>query len=258
MMNRLILCSMSENIQVRVGVVNYLNTRPLMAAFDQGSMRDQIIWKAAYPSNVANELMVQDTDLALIPVAVIPEIPNAQIVSKFGIAASGPVASVCIFSEVPLEEITHLYLDYQSRTSVRLTEILLKNYWKMSPVLLKAEPGYEAKIQGKKAGVVIGDRALMIRNQYRYIYDLAEAWLAHTQLPFVFATWVANKPLSEDFLTAFSSTLENGLNQIDSLVEQIEFPAYNLHTYYTENIDYRLTPAHIQGMNLFLEMLKAH
>jgi chorismate dehydratase len=258
MMNRLNLHSMSENFQVRVGVVSYLNTRPLMAAFDQGAMQDQMIWKAAYPANVANDLINDHTDLALIPVAVIPEIPNAHIVSDFGIAASGPVASVCIFSEVPLEEITHLYLDYQSRTSVRLTEILLKKYWKMSPVLLKAEAGFETKIKGKTAGVVIGDRALIIRSEYPYIYDLAEAWQALTQLPFVFATWVANKPLSEDFLTAFNSTLENGLNQIDSLVAQIEFPAYNLHTYYTENIDYRLTPAHLQGMNLFLEMLNAH
>jgi chorismate dehydratase len=239
----------------RIGVVDYLNTRPLMEAFRQGAMADEIIWMPDYPARVAASLIDGETDLALIPVATIPFVPQAEIVSDFGIAASGPVASVCLFSNVPIEQITHLYLDYQSRTSVRLTQILLQQFWKINPVLLPAQPGYEKNINGTTAGLIIGDRALLVRNDFSFIYDLAAAWQAMTGLSFVFARWVANKPLDAGFLKRFNQHLAEGLNSIDQWLPSIDFPAYDLRTYYTRNIDYRLDEKHLKGMELFLSMI---
>ena len=49
-----------------------------------------------------------------------------HINTRFCIGCDGPVASVCLFSEVPVEEIRTVLLDYQSRTSVALAEILFE------------------------------------------------------------------------------------------------------------------------------------
>jgi chorismate dehydratase len=70
------------------------------------------------------------------------------------------VASVCIFSEVPIHEIKEVLLDYQSRTSVRLARILLKEFWNVDPILTDAKEDFREHISGTTAGVVIGDRAL--------------------------------------------------------------------------------------------------
>jgi chorismate dehydratase len=83
----------------------------------------------AYPSNIAKMLLDDTIDMGLLPVAVIPLLKSPQIVSDYCIGSNGEVASVAIFSEVPMEEITTVLLDYQSRTSVNLAKILLEKYW---------------------------------------------------------------------------------------------------------------------------------
>lgn len=69
--------------------------------------------------------------------AAIPLINDSQIISNYCIASNQKVASVCLFSEVPIDEIQEIYLDYQSRTSVMLLRILLKEYWQIRPSLLE-------------------------------------------------------------------------------------------------------------------------
>ena len=205
-----------------------------------------------YPAHLAQSLKDGEIDMALLPVAVIPLIPNARIVSDYGIAADGDVASVAIFSQVPIEEVESVFLDYQSRTSVQLARILLKYYWKKDVQLLDATADYIDKIQKKTAGVIIGDRALEQRPNFPYIYDLAGAWKDWTNLPFVFAAWVANKDLPEDFLTRFNSANKEGLNHIDEVVAANPYPVYDLQTYYRKNIHYYLDEQKKAGLERFL------
>ena len=90
----------------------------------------QIELVKAYPAKIAQDLMDGTIDMGLVPVAVIPLLKEAHMASNYCIGAEGDVASVCIFSQVPMEEIDKVYLDYQSRTSVQLARILLKHFWK--------------------------------------------------------------------------------------------------------------------------------
>ncbi len=209
-----------------------------------------------YPSNLAQSLQKGDIDMALMPVAAMPGIPGARIVSDYGIAADGDVASVCIFSQVPMEEIETVYLDYQSRTSVRLAQLLLEQYWKKNVVFKPAPENYIEYINGTTAGVIIGDRALKQLANFEYVYDLAAEWKAFTGLPFVFAAWIANKDLPQDFLKAFNDANAEGLKHIDEVVAENPFPYYDLHTYYTKNIHYLLTEEKKAGLNKFLELIK--
>jgi chorismate dehydratase len=241
--------------KIKVAVVSYLNTRPLVRGFESGTMDGLMSLTDAYPSRLASMLIEDEVDMALIPVAMIPSVPHAEIVSDFCIATDGEVASVCIFSDCPIQEIEELVLDYQSRSSVALTRILLDQFWKISPVLVDAKPGFEDEVAGKRAALIIGDRALEKRNQYSYIYDLGSAWKEMTGLPFVFAVWVANKKLPADFLTQFNQAIENGFTELEEVIQAVDYPHYDIRTYYTQNILYKLNHDMRKGMDLFLSLI---
>jgi len=173
------------------------------------------------------------------------------------IGSNGDVASVCLFSEVPIEKIEQVLLDYQSRTSVQLARILLKHYWQVSPELEDAGKDFRDHIKGTTAGVVIGDRALMQRQLSPYIYDLGGAWKAFTGLPFVFAAWVSNKPLDAGFIAEFDEANKWGLEHIDEVVAGNPFPHFDLHAYFTKYLDYDLDSSKREGLELFLHYLRS-
>lgn len=239
----------------RIGAVSYLNTRPLLLGIEKEGLMPQVDLLKAYPAKIAQDLIEGRIDIGLVPVAVLPLLKEAHFVSNYCIGALGEVASVCIYSKVPMDQIEKVYLDYQSRTSVQLARILLQQYWKKEVNFLKAEEGYIDQIQGTTAGVIIGDRALAARAHFPYIYDLAGAWVVHTGRPFVFATWVANKPIPTEFMEAFDKANAYGLSHLEEVIANIPIAeqVYDLRKYYTENISYEFTPEKKEGMQLFLE-----
>ncbi len=218
---------------------------------------DRIELVEEYPSRIAAMLLNDEIDVGLVPVAIIPKLKEAHIVTDYCIGADGEVASVAIFSEEPIENIRRVLLDYQSRTSVNLAKILLKEYWQLQPILEDAKEDYRSYIKGDTAGVVIGDRALEQRKQSKFVYDLAAAWKAHTGLPFVFAAWVSNKKLDEDFVDAFNLANGYGIKHIPEVVAEQPYAVHDLTTYYTRNISYQLNDRKREGLRLFLSKLAA-
>jgi chorismate dehydratase len=242
--------------KVKVAAVSYLNTKPLLYGFRNHPVMEMMDLSVDYPARIAQQLIDGEVDVALVPVAIIPKMKEYHIIADYCIGADGPVASVCLFSEVPLHEIKRIYLDYQSRTSVALLKILVRDYWKLSAELVETTGDYQDKIKGTDAGLVIGDRALEQRKISPYIYDLAENWVRFTSLPFVFAAWISNKPLPAEFIQEFNNASSIGINNIPAVVAENPYPAYDLTTYYTQNISYPLTPAKRQGMQHFLSYLR--
>ncbi len=216
---------------------------------------DRIELIEEYPSKIAAMLLNDEIDIGLVPVAVIPKMKESFIITDYCIGAVGEVASVALFSEVPMEQIETVLLDYQSRTSVNLAKVLFKEYWKKEVILQDATEDFRSNIKGNVAGIVIGDRALKQRNISPYMYDLATAWIEFTKLPFVFAAWVANKPLGEDFEDAFNRANAYGVKHIIEVVKEQGPQHYDLLKYYTENISYELTDEKRKGLALFLEKL---
>lgn len=244
------------SLKIKVAAVSYLNTKPLLYGLEHSLLSKDMEIVVDYPSQLARGLQNNNFDIALLPVAAIPGIPNPRIIGDYGIAAHGKVASVALFSREPMEKIETVYLDYQSRTSVRLAQLLLKHHWKKEVQFIPATENYIDSLDGASAGVIIGDRALQQLPDFKYVYDLAAAWNDYTGLDFVFAAWVANKELPPDFIKAFNEANAEGLKHIDEVVAENPFPHYNLHTYYTENIKYYLDAEKIKGMKRFLEMIK--
>ena len=153
----------------RIGVVSYFNTQPLLLGIEKADFLSKIELVKDYPAKIAQALIDGQIDIGLVPVAITPLLSNPQLVSDFCIGTKSKVASVAIFSKVPMEQITSIYLDYQSRTSVQLARILLKEFWKKEIQFLQAEEGYIQKIGETAAGVIIGDRALANLTEFEYV-----------------------------------------------------------------------------------------
>lgn len=241
---------MKQNI--KLGVVSYLNAKPLLYGLKNTAIANEIVITEDYPSNIAHQLLRNTIDIGLVPVAVIPNLQEYYIISNYCIGCDGEVASVCLFSEVPIKQIEKVLLDYQSHTSVRLVQILLKEYWKIDVVFEQASINFREEIIGTTAAVVIGDRAFEQRHTSLYCYDLGLVWKQHTGLPFVFAVWVANKPLNTDFITRFSIANQIGLDNIEMIIQQAHTPYYDLKKYFTQNIRYHLNTDLKRGLACFL------
>jgi chorismate dehydratase len=242
----------------RVVAVSYLNTKPLLYGLLRSDIQEELEVDLAVPSECARRLVAREADIALVPVAVIPELPEAHIISDYCIGADGAVATVCIYGEVPLQEMTTIYLDHHSRTSVMLARLLMEQYWKHEVTFIDADPGYIDEIKGTTGGLVIGDRTIGLNQRFAYGYDLGEAWKEHTGLPFVFAAWVSTKPLDLAFVRRFNTALETGLAHLPELQLLLSspHPDFDLVAYFTHHIDYHLDDGKRRALDRFLGYVK--
>ena len=80
-----------------------------------------------------------------------------NIISEYCISVDGSVDTVCLYSNVLLNEISDIYLDYQSKTSVELLKIICKEYWKISNNF-KIQKMVEEKVKDNTAALIIGDQ----------------------------------------------------------------------------------------------------
>jgi len=211
------------------------------------------------PSEVASRLESGEADIGLVPVAALLDNEKLEIVADKCIGTVGKVRTVVLASEVALDDIETVLMDYQSRTSVLLARVLAKFYWKRTFRREDTCSGFEKdQIKGRKAGVVIGDRVFEIEGKYAYIYDLSTEWLKYTGLPFVFAVWAANKPLKESFIEKFNQALGSELNNMERIasLEKDSYPDVDIFAYLTDNIQFKMNEGMRKGMKLFLDMAK--
>ena len=246
-------------VKYKVSAVSYLNTIPFIYGLKQSKLIEIIDLHLHYPAICADKLISKEVDIALMPVVAIPQLEDAYIISDYCIGSDGKVDTVCLYSDVPIHEIESIALDYQSRTSVALLQILLKEYWHVCPKLINTGIGFEDRIKEKDAALVIGDRAFELNNKHEYIYDLSDIWKRMTGLPFVFAAWVSNKRLPQDLIVAFNEALEKGLLDIEKalVVEGENYKSCsNPEDYLNHKISFGLDAEKQKGMKIFLEKIK--
>ncbi len=207
---------------INISVVSYLNSLPFIYGLKESNLINKISLSLDYPSVCARKLINMEIDVGLVPSVLLKDYPNLNIISDYCIGSDDKVETVCIYSEVPIEKVKIIYLDYQSNTSVELLKILIREYWNISPELIDTSVGFEKLISGKNAALVIGDRAFELNSKYKFIYDLSSSWKDLTGLPFVFAVWASYNMFSLDFIREFNNALGSKLNKIDSLIKDYE------------------------------------
>ena len=241
---------------MKVCSISYLNSIPFVYGLENSDIGVDL--SLEIPSVCGQKLIENKVDLALLPVAVIPSLDFAEVVSPYCISSDGEVQTVCLFSQVPLEQIKTILLDYHSITSNALVKLLSKYFWKIQPDFKKSEINFESKISGNTAGVIIGDRAYKYRDDFPFIYDLSYEWKKFCGLPFVFACWVSNKPLDSSFKKAFSSALKYGISNLDlALSEKSDTFCTQIDKikYLKEVINYDLTDEKRKSMQMFLDLI---
>ncbi len=244
--------------KLRISAVSYTNTTPFIYGIEHTDFINQIDLSLDIPADCAQKLIDDRADIGLIPVAATLQLPEWHIVSDYCIGAVGAVNSVFIFSNCEIDKVKTLQLDPQSRSSNNLAKVLLKNYWKLSPVMVENAADYSTSADENTAFVLIGDRTFGKKEQYPYVYDLAEEWGKFTGLPFVFAAWIANKPVDDAFIKEFNKALKFGLDHRPELLRSLpKRDDFDIEDYLMHKIDYDLTDKKREALHLFLDYLRA-
>lgn len=243
---------------LKISAVPYLNAMPFVHGIRKSGLLKNYLLTLDIPSACAKKLLEGKADIALAPVAVISEMKKHFIVSDCCIGSDGPVRTVMLYSQLPLRQVKKIFLDYQSKTSVLLTKILARYFWKINPEWAEAKPGYEKKISGSMAGLVIGDRNFFLENKFAFCRDLSEEWKNFCGLPFVFACWISRKKFKQSEEKTFTRALHYGLEHTDEVIrlQKNRYGEKHLKEYFGKNIHYHFNNARLAAMELFLELGK--
>jgi chorismate dehydratase len=173
---------------IRIGAVSYLNARPLVEGLERSPA---FTVRYDLPSTCASLLHAGEIDLGLIPSIEYLRGGPYRLVPDCAVASDGPVASVAIFTSVPIERVRSIALDTSSRTSVALTRVMAARHFGIAPVFVDHRPDLPAMLSRADAALLIGDPALFADHAALGVdkIDLGEAWRAFTGLPFVYACW---------------------------------------------------------------------
>jgi len=177
---------------IRIGAVNYLNTKPLICDLEALVPDAELILEV--PSRLAAMLADNILDVALIPVIEYFRAGSYTIVPNIAIASRGPVLSVTLFSRVPWQKITRVALDEGSRTSAALTQILLRKRYGVQACVEPLPLEETGEHCDADAVLLIGDRAMhACLPGFAHAYDLGQEWFDWTGLPFVYAVWAVRE-----------------------------------------------------------------
>jgi len=248
-------------LQYRLGVVSFLNARPLVDGLeDRPGLRLFFDVPAALP----RLLLAGRVDAALVPVIDVLRYPGQlRVVSDACIGCDGPTLTVRVFSRVPPAQIKRLHADVHSHTSVVLAQVLWHELYcqRLELVPLEADQAVPA---GVEAVLVIGDKVVdRCWQTYRYDLDLGQLWHELTGLPFVFAVWAARAdacgPAEADGGSGLCCLLSQARDRGVAHAAQIAAtrgPAHGFSVelavhYLTQCLRYRLDARAIEGIDQF-------
>lgn len=246
---------------LQIGAVSYLNTKPLIAGLSR-RLADRGRLTVDLPSRLAKRLAAGDLDVALIPSVEFFRGAGYRTVSDAVIACRGPVWSVRLLSRVPVRKIRRLALDEGSRTSAALATLLLWEMHGLRPDLVPFPLSQSAESVDADAVVMIGDRAMHPeRGVYQEIWDLGDRWCRWTELPFVFAMWVARPGVDIDGLAEIlEASRDEGLATREPIAAaeagRHGLTKEDVHRYFAENLHFRMGPGERRGLETFRERLQ--
>ena len=243
---------------LRLGAVSYLNTKPLVYGLD--AYPDRFDVRYDVPARCAALLHEGRVDLGLIP-AIEYLRGDYVIVPDVAIASDGEIASVAVFTRVPIDKVRTLALDISSRTSVALTRVLCAKHWGIAPSFTPADPDLKTMLARADAALMIGDRALRIdpASHRATKIDLGSEWQSLTGLPFVYAMWTGRAgAASAEQCRALQAARDRGVAHVADIARDVGAgdtarEAQALH-YLRDNLKYSLGERESAGLRRFHEL----
>lgn len=276
--------------KLRISIVEYLNTAPLVWGFAEGPLAGKYDLSFTLPSQCAEALRRGEADVAIIPAIEYQRIESLVAIPEIAIAAKGEVRSILVVAKRPIEMAKRVALDTSSRSSAALVRILAQEYWKIRPEYVDASPDASEMLKRADAALVIGDPALRISLKMDalsgkapsgeqccqgdpddmpvpgfetiWVYDIAHQWREMTGKPCVLAIW-AGRPdkITPEIVADFQASKKFGLDHISDIAEaasiKLDLPVPTLETYLRENIDFSLDEENLAGLNLYFEKCAA-
>ena len=250
--------SSDENLKIRLGKINFINTEPLYMHLDKEKYK--LICGA--PKKLFLLLKEKKVDVAPIPSFIyIKEFENINKIFKLlrgiSVSSSTKVMSVCLFSkEKDIKKLKKIYITPLTSTSVELLKIILKK------IGIK-KIFFTQKKEGADALLLIGDEALFFKSKvYKYKLDLAKAWYDLYKLPFVFALFLFNKKkikfpffLKKDMILSKEKSLKNLEDLVYKVINLLKLNfSENLVNYlkdYYKSMNYDFSYKHYLSLKLF-------
>ena len=267
---------------LRISIVQYLNTAPLVRGFTHGPLRGKYQLSFTVPSQCAEALRSGAVDVAIIPAIELQRIDGLVVLPNLSIASKKSVRSLLLVAKKPIHEVHRIALDRSSRSTQALVRILCAKRWRIAPEFFEAVPDLPSMLEQADAALLIGDPALRLAlnaetNARRdaagelvfpaqfaglasasplFLYDMVEKWRSLTSLPAVLAVWAA-KPaaVSPEVIRDFQDSLAFGMQHLQEICceasRDLNLPAEKIHRYLTENIDYSLDEENLRGLQRY-------
>ena len=272
--------------RLRISIVEYLNTAPLVWGFTDGPLADKYDLSFTVPSQCAEALRRGDADIAIIPSIEYQRIDGLVALPGMAIAAKREVRSLLVVSKRPLDMAKRIALDTSSRSTAALVRILAKEHWGIEPEFVDAAPDAAEMLKIADAALVIGDPALRISLKMEalvgkapgngdccegdpedmpvpgfetlFVYDMTHQWRELTGKPAVLAIWAAREHIVDERVAAdFLASKKFGVERVREISEaasiKLDMPPRALERYLTENINFDLDEENLAGLRLFFE-----
>lgn len=234
---------------LRIGCVKYLNSRPLICAYD-GKV------EFGHPSALAGMLAAGALDVALVPVFEVLRDPRYLIVDDAAVACDGPVFSVFLAYRGDIRDVRSVATDPASLSSLNLLKVLLAEFHGICPAF--GEQG--------EARLLIGNQAIEFRlaedatpDGWKFL-DLGEEWKRCTGLPFVFAVWAMRPgtPAASAVADALREVKTRGVARIPELISAETFADPDTRSrYLTEHLRFEIGTDGKKAIDRFRALLMA-
>jgi chorismate dehydratase len=276
--------------KVRISIVEYLNTAPLVWAFTDGPLTGKYDLSFTVPSKCADALRNDEVDVAIIPSIEYQRIEKVVALPGMAVAAKGEVRSILVVSKKPIHLAKRIALDSSSRASQALVQILAAEHWSIRPEYVQAAPDPSEMLKDADAALVIGDPALRISLKMEalsvkiasggdcckgdpedmpvpgfetiFVYDVAFQWREMTSKPCVLALWAGHREfMTPEVVADFQASKEYGLARVREIAEaasiKLDMPPRALKHYLLDNIHFGLEREYLEGLNLYYEKAAA-
>jgi chorismate dehydratase len=270
---------------LRISIVQYLNTAPLVRGFTHGPLRGKYQLSFTVPSQCAEALRSAEVDIAIIPAIEFQRIEGLVALPNLSIASKKSVRSLLLVSKKPIHDVRRIALDRSSRSTQALVRILCAKRWHIAPDFFEADPDLPAMLRDADAALLIGDPALRLAlgseaaakqdaegqsifpaeiaglssSPPLFLFDMVEKWRALTSFPAVLAIWAARPAaVTPAVIRDFQDSRAFGMQHLEEISaeasRELNLPADKIARYLSENIDYTLDGENLLGLQRYYDL----